>query len=322
MPDGQERLINASDEDWQALSELAELCRAVAREWQAHSVRTQWDIQPTSPFSYELGRLSHQPSPNNDYEWSKSDLEPAPGSAFSYLAVARIHLQSVAVLLENGAVMFSLGPLIRSIVEHCARVAWALDPTIETRDRLARCFWIRHDDLRQARRLAKAVDSQKDLKTYTEILKDLRRNQLPRMFYPSEIAYDEKSTGDIKDIASLRGQVLPGFSALVGYLSSIYDGWTWSPGPIYDFLSAHTHPTIHVVRARMKDYTPEGQDGDESISMVRLEMKDLTEPRELTYLATFCFVQMWRLAAAYYGLDQNDPPIARLTERIDRLLDA
>ena len=69
----------------------------------------------------------------------------------------------------------------------------------------------------------------------------------------------------------------------------------------------------------MSTYLAETEAGTDPIEMVRYSMEDVTEPRELTFVATFCFVQMWRLAAGYYGLDQNDPEILALTKRIDAI---
>lgn len=307
--------LNASSEEWHYLHELADLCREITAAFDAHSHRTRWTMQDGSPFQRERDALSRQPSPTNG-PWTHGDLAPAPGSAFAYLSVAKTHLDALALLLENGAIMFSLGPLVRSIVEHCARVAWALDPRCSLRERLARAFWVRLDDLNQARRLAKAGDSQKDIKIYTDLLNDLRRSTLPEKFYPSELEYHPTN----HDLRRIRQQNFPGFSELVSYLSDIEPASAWDPRAMYDFLSAQTHPTMHIYRLRTRDSQAAAAETD-SLNIVRVSMKDLREPRDLTYLATFCFVRMWRLIATYYGIEEADDETARAMKSIFRVQD-
>lgn len=313
--------LHASEEDWARLHEYADLCREIAATWEAHSRRTRWEVQEGSPFARELESLSRQPSPTNR-PWSPEDLHPAPGSAFVYLSVARMHLDALAALLDEGIVMFSLGPIVRSIVEHCARVSWALDPRCAVRERLARAFWVRHDDLHQAARLAKASGSSRDLKTYRDGIKDLRNSWVRDMFWPSEREYDPKND----DLRSVHSQRFPGFSELVSYLSDIHPKSGWDARAAYDFLSALTHPTIHIYRHRTRDRGTDAEDPTEDgigVVNVRISMEDVSEPRDLTYLATYCFVDMWRLVASYYGLDPDDPAITTLLQRVrDLRLDA
>ena len=191
-------------------------------------------------------------------------------------------------------------------------MAWALDPRCTLRERLARAFWIRVDDLQQARRLAKVTGVAKDVKMYTDMRNELRRRTLLAKFYPSEIARDPKN----QDLRFIHKQNFPGFSELVGYLSDTNPGTSWNARGVYDFLSAQTHPTMHVYRMRTRNSHLAALSDADPLPVVKISMDGLSEPRDLTYLATICFTSMWRLIASYYGVESDDDELSQAAASI------
>ena len=98
-----------------------------------------------SPASHDLGAAP---------EASVAAVRRLITSADLWTLIAADQLFGVSLLVRNGETVFSLFPLLRSIVEHGASVAWVLDDSADTRTRTARASL---SALRSQEELAKAA---------------------------------------------------------------------------------------------------------------------------------------------------------------------
>jgi hypothetical protein len=118
-----------SDETYAALEEIADLL-AAARD--ARDAMSQPTPGADSPAEHELSAPAHP-----EYA-PKAAVERLIASVDLWTIVASDQLYGLSTILRDGASAFGIFPLLRSVVEHSALVAWSLDDEMTPRVRAAR----------------------------------------------------------------------------------------------------------------------------------------------------------------------------------------
>jgi hypothetical protein len=234
--------------------------------------------------------------------WDGRDADRAAEIAALFGQLAAQHLDAIRVLLDAREVIFSLAPLTRSVLEITGHVYWLLDPAIHNRprDRAARVLLARIDDATRRKTAAKYV-THPDLEQMVKRLRHLRREVLPRQFYPSEI---ENLDGGLR----IRGQRVPELGESLRYIEQV-TGVDWNTRGMYAYLSNASHPTYHVVR--------DVYEFDETTGAGAFVARDGRLPYLMTRAAIMSFVRCWQLNAKYRGLESDEA--GDLGEEIDSL---
>jgi hypothetical protein len=264
--------------------------------------RTRWVAVDGSALEYERWLMARQFGPAGFDSWDGSEAPQAAEIAALFGQQAAQHLDAIRVLLHEREVMFSLAPLVRSILEITGHVFWLLDTSIHNnpRDRAARVLLARIDDATRQKTAAKYVDHP-DLEQMVRNVQDLRRRVLTERFYPSEI---EDRDGRLR----LRGQSLPGLGRSLSYVERV-TGVDWNARGMYAYLSNASHPTFHVVR--------EAYQYDETTGKGSFVARDGRLPYRMTRAAIMSFVRIWQVNARYRGL--LDDEAGDLGEQVEGL---
>jgi hypothetical protein len=294
------------------LTALSALCIETLEASRQFGNRTRWYPEPDSPLENERTRMKRKRGPKEDW-----DDVPARGAAWVaavMLPAAGQYLAGMSALLEKFEVIFPLAPVARSVFELAGRITWLLDPRIEARDRAARYLLIRIDDAIRSKTVAHALGELKQESAAGALLHTLRKQELPRRFFPSEI--ERTPGGDL----IIRRQQLPGLHKSVRILDEVH-GESWNAGGLYVFLSAASHPTMRMIFEmvdRREFLAAAAIPSDDPVATMDLNFRlpDMNYPVTLTRNALLTYVHTWQLVASYHGLEA--PEAAELVGWIDQ----
>jgi hypothetical protein len=269
--------------------------------------RTRWEAVAGCPQETELAQLARQYGPG--VYWDGSDVRLAVSITSLFLHVMEQYLAGITVLLRSHEVVFPLAPLVRSTLEIGGRVAWMLDPRVYGRDRSARIFLVRLENLTRAKTTAISLGELQTASKRGQALHKLRKITLVEHYYPSEIKC--LNSGELV----LRKQRLVGLSAGMRYLDEVH----WknpSSGGMYDYLSDASHPTFHTAMEMIQEGSV-GASGEHSTPTYSIGLETVIYPYRLARAAAVTFLDTWLLLADYLGQEASDAKA--IGTRIDEL---
>jgi hypothetical protein len=223
----------------------------------AITTRFVWKATPGSPFAAELANTESGP----DGPWGPRPVEWARDMAMHWLTLAGHHCVGLGALYRASAVHGSAWVLARAAVEHCAGVAWLLDPTATIRQRCGRAQLQTLDDVRYLRNVAIEKAGPQVGSGYRPIERDMEtvRLEIKRLF-------DPVSVGGSRDW-SIEGERLSSWTQrIAGFV-----GASWP----YNVLSARSHPTTTAFVNSMRAI-PEHPLGMTTFEMQQGDIDDLT----------------------------------------------
>lgn len=279
------------------LDSMADHIVAVARVWDQAVQARLWEPAPDSFCTWERTQLYRKRGPV--INWDDESSQHAVWMSMALLTVSAQQLRGMAALLRAREVIFPLAPLCRTIFETSGHIAWLLDPRPTVRERAARAFLARLIDITRGKAAAKEL-SQPMLNSFGDALHQLRKVDLPKRFYPSEV--ERTDAGEL----IIAKQRYPGLSALMPYLDEVHRHDWNSPG-MYSWLSNVSHPTPNVL------VVLSARDGD----LARVQIPDAGYPYRICRAGLLAFLRGWGLVDAYLG--HNAGPLESLTDAIDEL---
>jgi hypothetical protein len=303
--------IRIDAEGQAVLTELASGIDQTLDGFWAFNERTRWTEVHGSQRALERAGIKRKLGPA--VNWDDADIKYATTSAVVYLAACAQHLSGIRTLVRAFEVIFPVAPIARSVMETCGRITWLFDPGLELRDRAARIYLSRIDDLAQTKRLAMSLGHERETSRYGQNHHELRKIELIRRFYTSELTY-----GDNHDLKAIRGQQLPRLRESVEALSQASHEH-WNAGALYDYLSAATHPTMRVVVEMIDPEAFKPAGGEDPPRELNFKLATLNYPRLLVRNVLLTFIQTWGLLASYHGIAA--PEADDLQERIHVLTD-
>ena len=273
------------------LDELGELflaCRDVTR---ALVIDTQWMPAPGSPAAKDVLVLAERDPPTGGV---------IQAVLYIYVTTASEHLAGLGALYKQREVMYSPGPLLRAVVEHCARALWVLQKDgTPVEDRLARAFLEALFSAEQAKRTAGHLEGRQS---------DLYRLEAARFAGTREIAEQVfgESILDEDGRHRLRGQHLPGLEDCVAWMFSFLGQPLTESAAlgVYDFLSNLSHPTLYPHAQMWEQPETPGLSIDDH------------ERRGASAVAPFYNVLSMMISYNGWPIKRHD----ELTETLDRLL--
>jgi hypothetical protein len=211
------------------LSEVFYACRDVTR---ALVMDAQWRPVDGSPAAKDAAALSAREPPTAGV---------VPAVLYIYVTTAAEHLGGLGALYRQHEVMYPPGPLLRAVVEHCARALWVLQQGSDpVEDRLARAFLETLLSAEQAKRTAGHLEGKQS---------DLYRQEAERFSGTRKMAEQvfAESILDEDGRHQIREQHLPGLEECVGWMFGFLGQPLTDEAAIgvYDFLSNLSHPTIY-----------------------------------------------------------------------------
>jgi len=206
--------------------------RMVAFFEDVHQIRGEvaGTVGPGSPAVRERGELD-----DSLHGWIE-DL--SVGGCGLRLTVAEEYLRTVGHLLSDTESVYSIYPLIRSVVDLASRVVWLMEPDLNGRKRAGRILGDRADSLQEQERLV-GVPPQ-----VAEYARE-RRRSLSRTATAAGV-HREGPPGQMQ-AAQRAWRLGPGDDSRIG--------WT-----TYQVLSAFAHGTLYAIAQAVEPI--EGPDGD------------------------------------------------------------
>jgi hypothetical protein len=213
------------------LDELGDVfleCRDVTR---ALVIDTQWKPAAGSPAAEDREVLAAR---------EPSTPGVIAGVLYIYVTTASEHLAGLGALYKQREVMYPPGPLLRAVVEHCARALWVLQRGDDVMDRLARAFLEALFSAEEAKKTAGHLEGKQS---------DLYRAEAERFAGTRKMA--EKVFGapilDEDGRHKIRGQHLPGLVDCVAWMFRFLQQPLSEEAAVgvYDFLSDISHPTLY-----------------------------------------------------------------------------
>ncbi len=291
-----------SEEQAKRFLELAELMGACRQAFRDTATDTQWRPVPGSAGEADVRAIVEHDPPYPDGVHARLSF-----LLYFYMSAASEYLGGLAVLYATKEVIFPPGPLIRAILEHCARVFWVLqqgDSPLE--DKLARLYLEELLSAEQAKRTAGRLEG-KDSDQYhtrTAAFKALR-DEAERAFGGPIL--DEHGRTTIRD------QQLIGLEACVAWMYEFLS----HPLPdrqghgVYDYASNISHPTLYT----HFDMWERGEvDGQPSL----VSQISLHDHERRVGMAVVPFYEALGYLLSYYGWPGK--PMEVLTADVERLL--
>lgn len=234
----------------------------------------------------------------------------------SYLEIAAGHLGGLAALLRADEVMFSPQPLVRAIMENCARVFWVIGMTVDPPGVLARAYLEEFHSCEYQKAAAKRLGG--GCTTTPEYIDARTRRTTVRA--RARAAFPGTTNADLsedKPGRSIGAHTLPsptdGVTAMVEVLHHAAAGSITADVAegVYDFLSNHTHPTLYPIR-QLRRYIDHG---DHVGTELHLELES-TE--RLLGAAVSAFYSALSFTMSFYDLPRGSHDA--LTTQIDDTL--
>jgi len=154
----------------------------------------------------------------------------------------------------------TIGPwtCVRGLLENCALASWFLDPSIDVRTRVARCFAFRYAGFDQQIKYFQVDNSQTEIEQVKRRIKNVEQNAI-RLGYPPLL----NKLGNIQGIALQ----MPRITALIGttldreadyrLLSAIAHGHHWATQQIGFRQVEVTDPEGQIIKALEKYVDPD-----------------------------------------------------------------
>lgn len=194
------------------LDALADHIDKVLDHYSEFGFSTDWKPAQNSPLKWEEKRLERQFGPGTVEQktywrgtstarrtvkraryWDDSAAGRAAESCLLLTSLSAQYLEGLRVLLNERQVIFAPAPLARSVFEIAGYVAWLLDPKLSSvRDRAARSTLAHLGDMTRAKAATTLLGHPNAPKIGGAVRK-LRREEIPALFYPSEIERGDES---------------------------------------------------------------------------------------------------------------------------------
>jgi len=226
-----------------------------------------------------------------------------------YMVAASEHFGGLAALYETQEVLYSPSAVGRSLLEHCASIAWVLG-TVEgsAEDRLARAY---REELKSAEEAKKNAGRLlgKAHPEYLRLAEDFKRwgKEIDQVF-PGGWQVDDRGR------RLLHGQSLPALEESVAWLLSEFltRPQTRDVGRgTYGYISNMAHPTLYRISGL---WSVEERDG-ERVAVLRIEIEDHDK---LAQLIIAPYYEVMARVITYHGWPGDSH--GELTRSIDRLL--
>jgi hypothetical protein len=258
-----------------------------------------WKPAPGSALVSFRRDLAKHYGPGGD--WDGSEADQAGVRATLMLAVSGQQLEAIRALLLARHVIFPIAPLARTILEATGRTFWLVDPRlVGLRNWAARAWTAQLEEITRQITTAKALSNQKVVDTLVRRKNQIRKDEIPGRFYPSEI---ENRNGQL----IIRGQEPPGLSASLKYIGAGLGVADWHTG-MYAFLSDATHPSPYTALETVQFAT----DGEPN----RFGTTNMRREYLIIRAAVIAYQQSWLLTSAYYGHDLDVEQI-KLCDQIE-----
>lgn len=274
-------------------------------QWDLMADGHRWKPHPDSQLEKTRSGLQRHYGPCGD--WDGMEAEWAGHLVALYLATAGQHLEGIRALLKSRHVIIPMAPLARAIVEATGRAFWLLDPPNPSVRKLSARLWmIQLDNATRRVRTAKGWGRYGNQSAIEQLVRGkdrIRNKSIPGRFYGSEISNSD-------GMLVVCEQSIPGFSASLNYVTSGMQLTDDFHTPMYAYLSDATHPTPYAVLEMLES------EGDESD--VHKFSSDLRREYMIWQCAVHGYQQLWLLATAYYGHDQQE--VLTVCDRWDQAL--
>lgn len=292
----QDPLITPSVEAATEFEGLADLFARSRREWYALGGGPRpWQPVSGSYASWEHERALLEHGPAGPWGEQEAGLPLHVATIFG-LAAAE-HLGGLAALYRAHEVVFPVGPVVRSIVEHATRGTWLLDNEILPADeqeavprrRVARAWLELIEGTHQSQNTAAAFRA-KGSHLWAKDFEDAKRDTREK-FHPSEIVESKKSVTKLADEERLNAaKVLERATAIAGAAGS-------GSGAL-DYLANQSHPTYTTIRELLG--LSKGAEKDSGLG-IRAALEDLTYHRKLAAAAVVPLYTLARALCGYLG---------------------
>jgi hypothetical protein len=291
-----------SEEQASRFLELAELMGACRQAFRDTASDTQWRPVLGSAGEADVRAIvAHDPPYPNGVHARLSFL------LYFYLSAASEHLGGLAVLYATKEVLFPPGPLIRAVLEHCARLFWFLqqgDSPVE--EKLARLYLEELLSAEQAKRTAGRLEGKgsEQYRARAAAFKALR-DEAEEAFGGPILDEHERTT--------IRGQQLIGLEDCVGWMYEFLS----HPLPdrqghgVYEYASNISHPTLYT----HFDMWARGEVDGQSTLVSQISLQD--HGRRVG-MAVVPFYEALGYLSSYYGWPGQ--PMETLTAEVERLL--
>lgn len=281
------------------LLDLADRIQVLVGHFSHQAETRDWTPSPQSPCHAIAGLLKQEAGPGGS--WDGNDAELATQMAFVMLHASAQYLAGAEVLIRNGQVKFALAPVVRSMFEAMGRVAWLLDPDVDTVRKFAgrlRLLWL--EELRRDEEIRRSVGQRAEGKKVAAARKAAKLG-VRGQFRTDEIVETDPDGGSSPVIVSLCGETLPGLRQSVHYVEQVYKS-AWGAKKFYDTLSTVSHPHVLSMLSMVQI-----QDApDTSGRRFSFGLPNAEYPTILANNAALTFVDTWRLFLAFSGLPDND----------------
>lgn len=282
------------------LSELADRIHLLLSQFSHLAQTADWTPTPESPCVNIAKQMRRETGPA--LSWDGSDAGLASQMAFVLLHASAKYLAGAQVLIRNGQVEFALAPVVRSMFEAMGRVAWLLDPDVDTvRKQAARVKLLWLEELSREEENRRAVGQSAERKKVAAARK-AAKIMLRRHFRDDEILESEPTDGS-SPLLSVCGQSLPSLRQSVHHIESVYKS-AWGAKRFYDTLSTVSHPHVLSILSMVQIQ----QDPDVPVGTFNFGLPNAEYPTVLANNAALVFVDTWRLFLGFNG--QPDAGIA------------
>jgi hypothetical protein len=292
------------DDQAKRFTQLAELFLRCRAAWRGVTTDTLGHAGPSSIAATDQQDIAERIAP----QYPHAHLV-IPAAVQRYMLAASEQLGGLAALYGAQEVLYSPSALARSILEHCASVAWVLGFDGEpVENRLARAY---REELKSAEEAKKNAGRlfDKTHPEYRRVAEDFKRRsqEIDGVFSCGWTTNDDGRR-------LLHGQSLPGPEASVAWLLSEFLSrpHTRDVGRgTYGYISNLSHPTLYRISGI---WSIDERDG-ERVSMLDVRIED---HNKLAQLVVSPYYEVLARVITYHGW----PGVQHreLTEQIDRLL--
>jgi hypothetical protein len=153
----------------------------------------------------------------------------------SLVSVELIH--GIAAVVHNGEALFSIFPLIRSVIEHSTTIIWVLDPDCTTVERAARAALLMERSQSELTKAAKRMSAKDADEIYVAAKANLTKLRAD---------IDGEFVCSIANMGVVAGQSFPRPTEIVEHFGNRWgDGRQWMG--TYDYLcGTATHPSFNI----------------------------------------------------------------------------
>jgi hypothetical protein len=270
-----------------------------------------WESAPGAQAEIDIRTTSAFPAAANT--WGDSPIRTAFTAAGLMCHAAIEHANAAtAVLSATSGLVIPLDTLTRGALEAASQAWWLLDPAIDGRTRVIRCFLLRYGDAAELAGVAAKMNKPGAMSDYGQTCDQLTDSYITTLGFPPITG-----RGNVRDLFRCGGQVLPSHSVLVEQFMSetLGDSEHNDASGLYAYFCGASHSQLwRLMQARSEIPGPDDQ--------TVLSPGTAAEPVEAAVrgLVHACLEPAMR-AAILFGwnsklYDECDELITRVNERL------